>query len=310
MLLKIKEKDIVFSVAKLFFAYGLGNAMTFPMGIGATTALFPLRPTPDSVNDIMNKIKPTILFAVPTIYAAMLVNLRKENNTNFDNLRICVSAGEALPSQIGQDWKSITGVDILDGVGSTEMLHIFLSNKPDDIVYGTSGSAVPGYKLRLVNEKNEEGNNKFPVIRRDSRIFGNKFNLRNQSDRTFPSRSTGTRGLNNVPTRGSSTITSITRNRPGAMAPGGVGVDVKHGSYARYLAKIKASNIVGPKNTKHGPFDKSDNVNNSINRLAKQIDGLEARLRPAVNNKQFRFCLLYTSPSPRDRQKSRMPSSA
>ncbi|OUW40692.1 MAG: 4-hydroxybenzoate--CoA ligase [Gammaproteobacteria bacterium TMED180] len=154
--LKIKEKDIVFSVAKLFFAYGLGNAMTFPMGIGATTALFPLRPTPDSVNDIMNKIKPTILFAVPTIYAAMLVNLRKENNTNFENLRICVSAGEALPSQIGQDWKSITGVDILDGVGSTEMLHIFLSNKPDDIVYGTSGSAVPGYKLRLVNEKNEE----------------------------------------------------------------------------------------------------------------------------------------------------------
>ena len=145
-------------MAKLFFAYGLGNAMTFPMGIGATTALFPLRPTPDSVNEIMNKIKPTILFAVPTIYAAMLVNLRKENNINFENLRICVSAGEALPSQIGQDWKSITGVDILDGVGSTEMLHIFLSNKPDDIVYGTSGSAVPGYKLRLVNEKNEEVN--------------------------------------------------------------------------------------------------------------------------------------------------------
>ena len=156
--LKIKEKDIVFSVAKLFFAYGLGNAMTFPMGVGATTALFPLRPTPDSVNEIINKIKPTILFAVPTIYAAMLVNLRKENNINFVNLRICVSAGEALPSQIGQDWKSITGVDILDGVGSTEMLHIFLSNKPDDIVYGTSGSAVPGYKLRLVNENNEEVN--------------------------------------------------------------------------------------------------------------------------------------------------------
>jgi 4-hydroxybenzoate-CoA ligase len=128
------------------------------MGVGATTALFPLRPTPDSVNEIMNKIKPTILFAVPTIYAAMLVNLRKENNINFVNLRICVSAGEALPSQIGQDWKSITGVDILDGVGSTEMLHIFLSNKPDDIVYGTSGSAVPGYKLRLVNENNEEVN--------------------------------------------------------------------------------------------------------------------------------------------------------
>ena len=154
--LKIKEKDIVFSVAKLFFAYGLGNAMTFPMGVGATTALFPLRPTPDSVSEIMNTIKPTILFAVPTIYAAMLANLRRKNNVTFENLRICVSAGEALPSQIGQDWKKITNVDILDGVGSTEMLHIFLSNKPDDIVYGTSGSAVPGYKLRLVNENNEE----------------------------------------------------------------------------------------------------------------------------------------------------------
>jgi len=104
----------------------------------------------------MDKIKPTILFAVPTIYAAMLANLRRENNVTFENLRICVSAGEALPSQIGQDWKRITNVDILDGVGSTEMLHIFLSNKPDDIVYGTSGSAVPGYELRLVNENNEE----------------------------------------------------------------------------------------------------------------------------------------------------------
>jgi hypothetical protein len=144
------------------------------------------------------------------------------------------------------------------------------------------------------NKENELGNDKFPVNRRDSRIFGNKLNLRNQSDRTFPSRSTGTRGLNNVPTRGSSTSTSITRNRPGAMAPGGVGVDVKHGSYARYLAKIKASNIVGPKNTKHGPFDKSD-VNNSVNRLAKQNAGLEARLRPAVNNKQFRFSFGFTN---------------
>lgn len=146
------------------------------------------------------------------------------------------------------------------------------------------------------NEKNEEGNHKFPLYRRDSRIFGNKLNLRNQSDRTFPSRSTDTRGFNNVPTRGSSTSTSITRNRPGAMAPGGVGVDVKHGSYARYLAKIKASNIVGPKNTKHGPFDKSNNnVNNSVDRLAKQNAGLEARLRPAVNNKQFRFSFGFTN---------------
>ena len=151
-ILNIKETDVVFSVAKLFFAYGLGNAMTFPMGVGATAALYPLRPTPDSVKEVMKLIKPSILFAVPTIYAAMVANLKKEINVSFPNLRQCVSAGEALPFQIGTDWKAITGIDILDGVGSTEMLHIFLSNKPDDIVYGTSGSAVPGYELRLVSE--------------------------------------------------------------------------------------------------------------------------------------------------------------
>ena len=126
--------------------------MTFPMGVGATAALYPLRPTPDSVKEVMKLIKPSILFAVPTIYAAMVANLKKEFNVSFPNLRQCVSAGEALPFQIGTDWKAITGIDILDGVGSTEMLHIFLSNKPDDIVYGTSGSAVPGYELRLDSE--------------------------------------------------------------------------------------------------------------------------------------------------------------
>ena len=146
--LGIKENDIVFSVAKLFFAYGLGNAMTFPMGIGATSALFPNRPTPATVQEVIKLVKPSILFAVPTIYAAILANLKKEKNVEFNNLRRCVSAGEALPFQIGDDWKKITGVDILDGVGSTEMLHIFLSNNPDDIIYGTSGSAVPGYELK------------------------------------------------------------------------------------------------------------------------------------------------------------------
>ena len=143
------------------------------------------------------------------------------------------------------------------------------------------------------NEKNEKGNILYPnYYKRHSKIFGNKFNLRNQSDRTFPSRSTGIRGLNNVPTRGNSVTSSITRNRPGQMAPGGIGVDVKHGSYARYLAKIKASNILGPNNTKYGPFDKEDNdVNKSNNRLARQNAGKESRLRPSINNKQYRFSL-------------------
>jgi 4-hydroxybenzoate-CoA ligase len=150
--LKIKETDKVFSVAKLFFAYGLGNAMTFPMGIGATSILYPNRPTPDSVSKVLELMKPSILFAVPTIYAAMLASFKK--SITFDNLRRCVSAGEALPFQVGSDWKKITGVDILDGVGSTEMLHIFLSNYPDSVEYGTSGSAVPGYELKLVDENN------------------------------------------------------------------------------------------------------------------------------------------------------------
>ena len=153
--LDIKESDVVFSVAKLFFAYGLGNAMTFPMGVGATTALYPLRPTPDTVNEVMMLMKPSILFAVPTIYAAMTAKLKK-TPVKYQNLRICVSAGEALPFQIGTDWKKITGIDILDGVGSTEMLHIFLSNKPNDITYGTSGSAVPGYDLKLVDENGKD----------------------------------------------------------------------------------------------------------------------------------------------------------
>lgn len=152
--LKIKETDKVFSVAKLFFAYGLGNAMTFPMGVGATSILYPNRPTPDSVSKVLELMKPSILFAVPTIYAAMLASFTK--SITFDNLRRCVSAGEALPFQVGSDWKKITGVDILDGVGSTEMLHIFLSNYPDSVEYGTSGSAVPGYELRLVDENNIE----------------------------------------------------------------------------------------------------------------------------------------------------------
>ena len=152
--LEIKETDVIFSVAKLFFAYGLGNAMTFPMGIGATSILYPNRPTPDSVSEVLQSMKPTILFAVPTIYAAMLASFK--NTITFKNLRRCVSAGEALPFQVGSDWKKITGIDILDGVGSTEMLHIFLSNYPQNVEYGTSGSAVPGYELRLVDESNLE----------------------------------------------------------------------------------------------------------------------------------------------------------
>jgi len=148
--LGIRDDDTIFSAAKLFFAYGLGNGMTFPMSVGATVALLPTRPTPDSVFAVMQAVEPTIYCGVPTLYAAMLA-AAGERIPGTARLRVSISAGEALPAEIGQRWRTLTGTDILDGVGSTEMLHIFLSNAPGDVEYGTSGVAVPGYDLRLVD---------------------------------------------------------------------------------------------------------------------------------------------------------------
>ena len=154
--LGIEEDDTVFSAAKFFFAYGLGNAMTFPMSVGATTYLLSGRPTPDLVVEILNQHKPSVFCGVPTLYAAMVAYLESGKGKLETSLRRCISAGEALPEEVGKGWERSTNCEILDGVGSTEMLHIFLSNKPGDVVYGTSGVAVPGYEMRLVNEDGEE----------------------------------------------------------------------------------------------------------------------------------------------------------
>lgn len=151
--LGIREDDVVFSAAKLFFAYGLGNAMSFPMSVGATTVLLPDRPTPEAVFGVLKKYQPSIFYGVPTLYAAMLAHSDCAIENAPAKLRCCVSAGEALPEEVGKRWRSVFGVDIIDGVGSTELLHIFLSNRPDEIRYGTSGKAVPGYELRLVDER-------------------------------------------------------------------------------------------------------------------------------------------------------------
>jgi benzoate-CoA ligase len=149
--LGLKESDTVFSAAKLFFAYGLGNSLSFVLHAGATAVLMAERPTPDAVFGRLTGKKPTVFFGVPTLYAGMLASPAFPSTSSLA-LRTCVSAGEALPPQIAKSFREKTGLDILDGIGSTEMLHIFLSNRPGDLRYGTTGKPVPGYELRLVDD--------------------------------------------------------------------------------------------------------------------------------------------------------------
>ncbi len=149
--LGVKEDDVCFSAAKLFFAYGLGNAMTFPLWAGATAVLSGQRPTPEMTFDIIERHQPTLFFGVPTLYAAQLRAL-DESPRDLSSLRACVSAGEALPADIFRRWRERTGTLILDGIGSTEALHIFISNTADDYRPGSSGRPVPGYEARIVDE--------------------------------------------------------------------------------------------------------------------------------------------------------------
>ena len=151
------ENDVCLSAAKLFFAYGLGNALTFPMSVGATTVLNAERPTPARMFELMNKYNPDASsLACRRCSPAMLNDEAVKSARGGTRLALCTSAGEALPESVGNAWKARFGVDILDGVGSTELLHIFLSNAPGDIKYGTSGRPVPGYKVRLVNEAGDD----------------------------------------------------------------------------------------------------------------------------------------------------------
>jgi 4-hydroxybenzoate-CoA ligase len=151
--LGIREDDVVHSAAKLFFAYGLGNAMTFPLSVGATAVLWPERPSADSVLEMMRRHHPTIFYAVPSLYAALLAHPDIGKGAGSDRLRICVSAGEALPARVGESWSEVVGVDVLDGIGSTELLQTYLSNRPGDIRYGSTGTPVPGYEARIVDDK-------------------------------------------------------------------------------------------------------------------------------------------------------------
>jgi 4-hydroxybenzoate-CoA ligase len=185
--LNLRPDDVVFSAAKLFFAYGLGNSMTFPMAVGASTVLLPDRPTPDVVLDIMRRHRPTLFAGVPTLYAALLAHPELGQGAGSDRLRTCISAGEALPEHVGRRWCDKTGCDILDGIGSTEMLHIFLSNRPGDIRYGSTGKPVPGYQLRILDDAGNEvpdGEAGELVVRGPSAADG-YWNQRDKSRRTF-----------------------------------------------------------------------------------------------------------------------------
>ena len=185
--LQIRPDDVMFSAAKAFHAYGLGNSMTFPMAVGASAVLLPDRPTPDAVLDTMRRHQPTMFGGVPTLYAAMLANPRIGPGAGSDRLRRCISAGEALPADIGRRWRDMVGVDILDGIGSTEMLHIFVSNHADDIRYGTSGKSVPGYEALVLDEHGgrvPNGEAGELVVRGPSSAEG-YWNQRDKTRRTF-----------------------------------------------------------------------------------------------------------------------------
>ena len=146
----ICEDDVIFSAAKLFFSYGLGNAIICPMSVGATSVLYPERPTPQTVFETLRGYQPTMFYAVPTLYAAILADPECTPENGFGRLKLCFSAGEPLPAHVGAAWKERFGLDIVNGVGSTEMGHLYLTNLPHAVEYGTAGVPVKGYDLKLV----------------------------------------------------------------------------------------------------------------------------------------------------------------
>jgi benzoate-CoA ligase family protein len=153
--LNMDEHDICFSASKLFFAYGLGNGLYFPFGVGASVVLYPKRAVAEEMFKVVDQHHPTIFFAVPTLYASMLALPDAEKRFDFSSVRACVSAGEALPADIFRRWQEKFHVEILDGIGSTEILHIFISNRSGDVRPGSTGKLVPGYEAHIVDEQGQ-----------------------------------------------------------------------------------------------------------------------------------------------------------
>jgi benzoate-CoA ligase family protein len=153
--LGIHEGDRTFSIAKLFFAYGLGNALYAPFAVGASTVLYPGRPQPEAVFDVVDRFRPSLFFGVPTAYAGMLHAAERGATSHMSSVRLAVSAGESLPPSIYERWLERLGVEILDGIGSTEILHIFISNRAGAVRPGSTGTVVPGYEARVLDPNGE-----------------------------------------------------------------------------------------------------------------------------------------------------------
>ena len=153
--LRLTPKDRLFSSSRLPFAYGLGNSLSFPLLNGATTILTREKPSPDVIARTLKQHRPTIFFAVPVVYNLLLEHHRRGNKLDCSSLRLCVSAGEALPSHLGEEWQKEFRVPVLDGIGSTEMLHMFISNHQNDVCYGSSGKLLQGYEARLLDQHGE-----------------------------------------------------------------------------------------------------------------------------------------------------------
>ena len=154
--LQVEPEDRLFSSSRLFFAYGLGNSLSFPLGSGATAILSSERPTPSVIAEIFRQHRPTIFFGVPTVFRALIEYTSQGNSLETSSIKFCVSAGEKLPEKIFYEWKSLTGLNILDGIGSTEMLQMFISNTRERVVPGSSGRIVPGYEAKLINQEGQE----------------------------------------------------------------------------------------------------------------------------------------------------------
>src|SRR6185295_6456787 len=150
--LGLTTADRLFSSSRLPFAYGLGNSLSFPLLNGATTILCNEKPTPELIARIFDESRPTIFFGVPVVYNLLLEHHRTVGALDCSSLRFCVSAGEALPAHLGEEWEKEFGVQLIDGIGSTEMLHMFMSNHQNDVRYGSSGKLLNGYEARLLDE--------------------------------------------------------------------------------------------------------------------------------------------------------------